>query len=135
MGKDKARVEAQTDGGLIIMVPDPIDNTNPIVWPRSQYILPLEVVPSVHPPLSDSVPLVNILTCHRRNGKFALQARMVPERKSQSPIQKAPFTSVKSLQKCSEWPINQNIIGMRIKRYRHINPIPAFISVYISGIV
>jgi hypothetical protein len=44
MGKD--RVEAQTDGGLFINVPDPLAQTTlgkSLVWTRSYYVLPLEV--------------------------------------------------------------------------------------------
>jgi hypothetical protein len=45
MGKE--RVEAQTDGGLFIDVPDPLAQTTfgkRIVWTRSYYVLPLEVL-------------------------------------------------------------------------------------------
>jgi hypothetical protein len=40
-------VEAQTDGGLCIKVPDPLAQTTPnksLTWPRSYYVLPLEVI-------------------------------------------------------------------------------------------
>lgn len=43
-----ARVEAQTDGGLFIDVPNPVAQTKlheSLVWTRSYYILPLEVKP------------------------------------------------------------------------------------------
>ena len=42
------RVEAQTDGGLFIDVPNPIAQTKlreRLVWTRSYYVLPLEVKP------------------------------------------------------------------------------------------
>jgi hypothetical protein len=51
MGKE--RLEAQTDGGLFIDVPDPLAQTKlaeHIVWTRSYYVLPLEVsLPSLFP--------------------------------------------------------------------------------------
>lgn len=56
MGKDKGRVEAQTDGGLIIQVPDPAANGDPIVWSRSQYVLPFEVLCCPFVDTSPSVP-------------------------------------------------------------------------------
>ena len=42
------RLEAQTDGGLYIDVPNPVAQTQlheRLVWTRSYYVLPLEVLP------------------------------------------------------------------------------------------
>jgi len=58
----------------------------------------------------------------------------VLKKKSPSQIQKAPFTSARSLPKCSEWLINPNIIGTRIKRYGPLKPPPpaGFVPFYSS---
>jgi len=77
MGKE--RVEAQTDGGLFIDVPNPIAQTKVherLVWTRSYYVLPLEVVSILNVALFASVLLGDAFCCsqgltHRPNARPA----------------------------------------------------------------
>jgi hypothetical protein len=116
------RVEAQTDGALFIGVPDPLAQTTRkknLVWPRSYYVLPLEVV---SPPL---FLFVCMRFFHRRrdpahrrpNARFGKQGKTALQRNLKSRILKAQGLPPRSLPKCSEWPTIPNTLNMKIKRH------------------
>jgi hypothetical protein len=100
MGKE--RVEAQTDGGLLIDVPDPLAQTKlgkSVVWTRSYYVLPLEVLF----PLFTCWPVFSRGTHRRQNARFAAERqKMVISKNLRLLIPKVPFLLRKCLPKCSE---------------------------------